>query len=66
MMKIIRTLKGDIAPSQMGVTTIHDHTISDFTEMHAKTKARMTHVPAEQRRYIPENFASKFLRFFTA
>ena len=56
MMKIIRTVKGDIAPEQMGVTTMHDHTISDFTEMHAKTKARMTHVPAEKRKYIPENF----------
>jgi len=56
-MKKIRTVRGDIAPEQMGVTTMHDHTISDFTEMHAKTKARMTHIPAEKRRYTPENFA---------
>ena len=55
-MKKIRTVKGDIAPEQMGITTMHDHTITDFTEMHVKTKARMTHVPAEKRRYIPENF----------
>lgn len=55
-MKKIRTVKGDIAPTELGITTMHDHTISDFTEMHAKTKARMTHVPAEKRKYIPENF----------
>ncbi len=53
----IRTVKGDIAPSELGVTTMHDHTITDFSEMHAKTKAGMTHVPQSKRRYIPENFA---------
>ncbi len=56
-MKKIRTVKGDISPAELGVTTMHDHTISDFTEMHAKTKARMTHVPDSKRRYAPENFA---------
>ena len=56
-MQKIRTVKGDITPSAMGMTTMHDHTISDFTEMHTKTKARMTHVSAEKRKYVPENFA---------
>ncbi|MBR6756176.1 MAG: hypothetical protein IKM15_04430, partial [Peptococcaceae bacterium] len=56
-MKKIRTVKGDIAPSALGVTTMHDHTITDFTEMHAKMKAKMTHVPASKRKYVPENFA---------
>ncbi len=56
MMKKVRIVKGDIAPEQMGITTMHDRTISDFTEMHAKTKVHMIHVPASKRKYVPENF----------
>lgn len=56
-MKRITTLKGDIAPEQLGFTTMHDHTLTQFSEMHEKMFGNLPEVPEEMCRYAPENFA---------
>lgn len=57
-MKRITTLKGDIAPELLGVTTMHDHTLTQMSDMmQGRMFGTMPEIPEAMSRYAPENFA---------
>jgi predicted metal-dependent phosphotriesterase family hydrolase len=37
-MKIIRTVRGDIEPSEIGFTSMHEHTLADMTPIKTNHK----------------------------
>lgn len=58
--KIVRTVCGDIDPEDLGLTTAHEHTISDMTDLVAAVVQYKEMIPAEMLEARPENLA--FLR----
>lgn len=56
----IRTVCGDISPDQLGFTTMHEHTISDMTQLITAQQAFKDMVPPAMLKAVPENMA--FLR----
>lgn len=63
-MKIIRTVCGDIDPSELGFTSMHDHTIIDTAPLMVAQKVYQDMIPPEMLEVTPENLA--FLRTGTA
>lgn len=64
MSKIVRTVRGDIAPEEMGFTTAHEHTLSDMSPLVEAVKEYKAMIPPEMLVWRPEN--AKFLRDGTA
>lgn len=60
MSKIVRTVRGDIAPEDMGFTTAHEHTLSDMSPLVEAVKEYKAMIPSEMLVWKPEN--AKFLR----
>lgn len=60
MAEIIRTVCGDIAPGELGMTSMHEHTLYDLRHLTAKFIPMLPPVPEERTKYKVENLA--FLR----
>lgn len=60
MGKKIRTVCGDIKPEELGFTTMHEHTISDMSQLVEAQKAFKEMIPAAALEVCQENMA--FLR----
>ena len=58
-MKKITTVRGDIAPAELGFTTVHEHILGNLTFMRDQL-GYVPPIPKEMLRLVPENFA--FLR----
>ena len=58
-MKRITTVRGDITPSELGFTSMHEHTIGDLSFLR-NTLPFIPPIPKEMLTLIPENYA--FLR----
>lgn len=57
-MKRITTLRGDITPEELGFTTMHDHTLTQMSDMmQERMFGTLPEIPEEMCRYAPENFA---------
>lgn len=64
MEKFVRTVRGDIAPEEMGFTTAHEHTLSDMGPLIEAVKEYKAMIPPERLEWKMEN--AKFLRDGTA
>lgn len=60
MGKIIRTVCGDIDPEKLGYTDMHEHTITDMTQLVTAQQMYKDMIPVEDLKYKPENMV--FLR----
>nr|WP_296834868.1 hypothetical protein [uncultured Marvinbryantia sp.] len=56
----ITTVRGDIDPSELGFTTMHEHTIMDNSTLVEAQKAFKERIPPQMLKAVPENMA--FLR----
>jgi phosphotriesterase-related protein len=54
--KIINTVRGPIAPEQLGFTDFHEHTICDLAFM--RNQLAIPPIPKEMLALVPENYAS--------
>lgn len=52
----ITTVCGDIAPDQLGFTTMHDHTFIDLSVSGAYMESMFPGIPQEMVRFVPENY----------
>ena len=59
-MKIIRTVCGDISPDELGFTTMHEHTITDMSQLVTAQQRYKEMIPPADLEVRPENMA--FLR----
>lgn len=64
MEKFVRTVRGDVAPEELGFTTAHEHTLCDMTPLVEAVKEYKAMIPPEMLVWKPEN--AKFLRDGTA
>lgn len=64
MAKIVRTVRGDIAPEEMGFTTAHEHTLSNMAPLVEAVQEYKAMIPPEMLVWKMEN--AKFLRDGTA
>lgn len=60
MAKIIRTVCGNISPQDLGFTDMHEHTISDLSQLVTAQRMYKDMIPPDMLRAHPENLA--FLR----
>jgi phosphotriesterase-related protein len=51
----ITTVRGDIAPEELGFTTMHEHTISDMSQLVAAQQTYKDMIPPDDLRALPEN-----------
>ena len=54
--KIVRTVLGDIAPEELGFTSLHDHTFLDMRQAGAFLEQMFPDVTQDQVAFVPENF----------
>ena len=52
----VTTVCGDIAPSELGFTSMHEHTMLDFSIAGRFTEAMFPDIREEQLEFIPENY----------
>lgn len=57
MSQTITTVRGDIAPEALGVTTLHEHTLLDMRIAGGYLKGYFKNAPASMLAFRPENFA---------
>lgn len=57
MAKRITTVCGDIAPEQLGFTSMHDHTFVDLSLAGAFMEAMFAGMPSQMLAFTPENYA---------
>lgn len=53
----ITTVRGDISPSDLGLTSMHSHTLIDFSLVTEPLRSMMDSLPPERMTFKPENFA---------
>lgn len=59
-MSNIRTITGDIAPDKIGITSMHDHTLTDLRNLNVYFKSMFGNMPSHMSEFKLENFS--FLR----
>lgn len=57
MSKKIMTVRGEIAPETLGVTSLHEHTFLDMRIAGGFLKNYFKNIPASMLEFKPENFA---------
>lgn len=56
--KIVRTVLGDIAPEDLGFTTMHDHTLLNMTQAGEYMQEMFSDRDPAMLEFVPENYAS--------